>query len=352
MNIDEYFKELVKIPSPSLKEEGVSSYIKEKMASFGYSIREDSVHNLVCYKESNSEKIALSAHMDTVPPALYPKLEENSDKYYTDGTTALGADDKCALAVILEAAEHYKRDNLVAIFTVGEEIGLYGSSHLDSSLFSGLLIKECYVLDAEKEVGIIINSAVGKSKVTVKVKGKSAHAGFNIESGINAIRVASELISCFPAERPNEYTTLNIGSFKAEGSINIVPENAEFQFEIRSLDDSVRYSLIKEIEANCKRIASEERAEITLVHDDLYSFYSVSEDSEIVKKAKDAIKRIGRGPVVTATKGGSDANNFNKLGLPSVVLASGYYNAHSKSEYLDKKEFKALSELVYAILDS
>ena len=51
MDIDQYFRELVALSSPSLKEELVSSYIKEKMNSFGYEIREDSVGNLLCIEE-------------------------------------------------------------------------------------------------------------------------------------------------------------------------------------------------------------------------------------------------------------------------------------------------------------
>ncbi len=352
MNIDEYFKELVALSSPSLKEDKVSQYIKNKMSSFGYQIREDECGNLVCFKDTEGEKTALSAHMDTVEPAVYAHLAEDQEKYFTDKTTALGADDKCALAVILEAAEHYSANNLAAIFTVAEEIGLYGSSHFDISLLNGLDIKEIYVLDAEKEVGIIINEAVGKSRVKVNVKGKSAHAGFNVEKGVNAIRVAAEIISIFPSCRPNEYTTLNIGSFKAEGSTNIVPDNAEFIFEIRSLKDSMRFNTIEDIETIAEEIAKDAGAEVSFEVDNLYSHYHIAKDEKIVKHAIAAIKKIGRNATITSTKGGSDANNFNKLGIKSIVLAAGYYNAHSKNEYLDKKEFKALSELVYAILET
>lgn len=352
MGIDEYFRELVALSSPSLKEEKVSGYVKEKMSSFGYQIREDKCGNLVCFKDTDGAKTALSALMDTVEPAVYAHLEEDDERYFTDGTTALGADDKCALAVILEAAENYEGNNLVAIFTVAEEIGLYGSFHFDASLLSGLNINETYVIDAEKEVGIIINEAVGKSRVKVRVKGKSAHAGFNIEDGVNAVRVASEIISIFPPCRPNEYTTINIGSFKAEGSTNIVPENAEFIFEVRSLKDYTRHSIIEDIETIAEEIVKDDGAEVIFEVEDLYSHYHIAEDDDIVKHAEKAINRIGREAIITSTKGGSDANNFNKLGLKSIVLASGYYNAHSKNEYLDKKEFKALSELVYAILES
>lgn len=352
MNIDEYFKELVALSSPSLKEEKVSEYIKKKLSSFGYKIREDKCGNLVCFKDTDGDKIAFSGHMDTVEPAVYAHLEEDSERYFTDQTTALGADDKCALACILEAAEHYDGNKLVAIITVAEEIGLYGSSNFDSSLLSGLDIKETFVLDAEKEVGIIINEAVGKSRVKVTVKGKSAHAGFNVEEGVNAIRVASEIISIFPSCRPNEFTTLNIGSFIAEGSTNIVPENAEFMFEIRSLKDDIRYRILEDIETIAEEIAKDDNAEVTFDVEDLYGHYHIAKDDEIVKHAKEAVKKIGRKATITSTKGGSDANNFNKLGLKSIVLASGYYNAHSKNEYLDKKEFKALSELIYAILES
>ena len=124
MNLERYFRELVALPSPSRDEGKVESYMKDKLSGFGYSFLEDSVGNLLFYKDKAGEKIMLSGHMDTVPPAVNAVLVEDDEKFFTDGTTALGADDKCALASILSVAEGYDGNNLIILLCVAEEIGL------------------------------------------------------------------------------------------------------------------------------------------------------------------------------------------------------------------------------------
>ena len=94
MNLERYFRELVSLPSPSRDEGKVSKYMKDKLSGFGYKFFEDSVGNLLFYKDIEGEKIMLSGHMDTVPPAVNAILVEDDEKFFTDGTTALGADDK------------------------------------------------------------------------------------------------------------------------------------------------------------------------------------------------------------------------------------------------------------------
>ncbi len=349
MDIDQYFRELVALSSPSLKEELVSSYIKEKMNSFGYEIREDSVGNLLCIRGKSRERMLLSGHMDTVAPALNAVMLEDDKHYYTDGTTALGADDKCALAVLLEKAEHYSKDNIAFFFTVAEEIGLYGSRHLGKSLFCGIDISSAYVLDAEKEIGSIINEASGKSRIKVQIEGRSAHAGFNPETGISAIAIAARIITKLPQGRVDDITTLNVGSFISEGSTNVVPDKAEFIFEIRSLDDDNRYRLIDKIQKEAEMTAEENGGKAIFEIEELYSHFIVNEGSATVTKAATAMEMAGIEPKLCSTMGGSDANNLNRIGIETVVLSSGYFNAHSKSEYLDKAEFRALKRFTDAI---
>ena len=349
MDIDQYFRKLVSLPSPSLKENLVSSYIREKMKCFGYEIREDSVGNMLCFRGEARGRMLLSGHMDTVAPAIDAVMLEDDKHYYTDGTTALGADDKCALAVLLEKAEHCSRDNLAFLFTVAEEIGLYGSSHLDKSIFNGIDISSAYVLDAEKEVGTIINEASGKSRIKVQIEGRSAHAGFNPEAGISAIAIAANIITRLPHGRADDITTLNVGSFVSEGSTNVVPDKAEFIFEIRSLDDDKRHSLIDKIQKEAEMIAEESGGKAILEAEELYSHFIVKDDSETVRKAMSAMREAGIEPELGRSMGGSDANNLNRIGIETVVLSSGYFNAHSKSEYLDKAEFRALKRFTDAI---
>ena len=351
MDRDQYFRKLISIPSASLDEKAIASYIKSEMKASGYSIKEDSIGNIICFRGQPERRILLSGHMDTVPPAVGAAMLEDNEKYCTDGTTALGADDKCALAVMLEKAWHHRKDNISFLFTVAEEIGLYGSKHMDAGLLSGLGIESAYVLDAEKHVGAIINEAAGKSRIRVTVRGRSAHAGFNPENGSSAIVIAARIISEMPHGRIDGRTTLNIGSFISEGPTNIVQDRAEFIFEIRCLSDELRHSLIEGIKQMSDKTAESLGGTVSFDEEELYSHFMVPADSPAVAEAADALRKAGIEPVLQSSMGGSDANNLNTMGIETVVISSGYFNAHSRSEYLDKAEFSALAAFADAISD-
>lgn len=349
MKIEEYFKKLVHLPSPSKSEKAVSDYMKQILYSFGFYCKEDNAGNLLFYRSTEGDKTVLSAHMDTVPPAVNAVLVEDDERFSTDGSTALVADDKCGLAAILKVAEEYAGDDLAILLTVAEEIGLWGSSQLDKAFFDFLQIKHIYVLDATGNVGTIINSQVGKSRVTLEFTGRKAHAGFKPESGINAIVMASEFVASIKTGRLEPSTTSNIGSFIAEGTTNVVPDRATVVLEVRSNRCEKRFEIIESYIATAEKAAAKHGGSVSAINEDLYTEYSVAEDAEIIKKAVEAFKAIGIDPKVAATTGGSDANNLNKLGLRAVVLTSGYFNAHSTSEYIDKKELELLYKIARAL---
>ncbi|MDF2715141.1 MAG: hypothetical protein K0R28_2066 [Paenibacillus sp.] len=63
-----------------------------------------------------------------------------------------------------------------------------------------------------------------------------------------------------------------------------------------------------------------------------------------------AIESIGRTPKTFHTGGGSDANMFNGMGIPTVNLAVGYEKIHTTEEQMPVSELVAISELVVAIV--
>ena len=350
MNLERYFRELVALPSPSRDEGKVASYMKDKLSGFGYSFLEDAVGNLLFYKDKAGEKIMLSGHMDTVPPAVNAVLVEDDEKFFTDGTTALGADDKCALASILSVAEGYDGNNLIILLCVAEEIGLWGSSQLKKEFFSPFDIKHAYILDAQRSVGSIITKAVGKTRMTLKFHGLKAHAGFKPEAGINAIVMAADFASSIKTGRLAEFATSNIGSFVSEGTTNVVPDYAEIVMEVRSSETSHRNEIVESYKTAAIETAKKYNGSVDIILEDLYTEYSIDKDSKIVQRAIKAIESAGIEANTLSTTGGSDANNLNKIGIESVVLTSGYFNGHATSEYIEKKELRNLYNVAKALI--
>lgn len=345
------FETLVNISSPSLKEENISLFIKSYLTSLGFKVREDKVGNLLFFKNTNGVKNCIVAHMDTVLGAAEVNLMEDDEKFYTDGKSALGADDKCAIAVMLEIAEKYPCDNTCFLFFVSEEIGLYGSFNMDINLLKGFENTNYYILDAEGEIGTIINEAVGKSRITITCHGKSSHAGFAPEKGVNAVTVLSQIAINIPQGCPDDISTCNIGSFIAEGSTNVVPSVAKLCFEVRSLCDNNRKRIIDSIILKSQEIAKSNLALLDIKVEDLYKHYKIDKSDEIISKCIEALEKTGIKANIKSTTGGSDANNLNYFGYKAIVLTCGYYNPHGNDEYLLKKDFDNLYLLLTHLIN-
>ena len=337
MTTEDYFRELLHIASPSKQEEKMRERLEEHFIGLGYEERKDEYGNVLFYLTDEGEKIMFSGHMDTVPNAVVPHPVDDGIWWRTDGTTALGADDKAAVAAMMKAAEE-KTDKFIWLFCISEETGLYGSSVIKKEFFDGFDIKFSYILDANGHVGKIYSSAPGKKRLTIIFKGKTAHAGFEIEKGINAIELAAKFITSIETGRLKDGSTLNIGSLIAEGVSNIVPPKATLVLESRSLDNA----RLEEIISNAEKTAREINPDCGIIREDLYGAYCHPDDSPLVKFA---LEKSGEKETFM-TLGGSDANNLCTLGYPALVLGIGYEGAHSINECIKKEDLDNIRKLI------
>ena len=192
------FRFLVGIDSVSRQEGDIAKELKKILESMGAETVFDgagkmtgsNTGNLIARFKGNKKvpPLLLNAHMDTVEPGrgVVPVLKDGI--FTSDGTTILGADDKSAIAVLIEVMTVLKENNMPygpieMVLTICEEIGLMGAKHLDMSLITA---KYGYALDSTDTEGIITR-APSANKLEFKVYGRDAHAGAAPEKGINAI---------------------------------------------------------------------------------------------------------------------------------------------------------------------
>lgn len=347
MNAEELFRRLAALPSPSWEEKAISGFIRETMGNYGYKHVEDSNGNMLFFLDSSGPKLLLSAHMDTVAKAVSPVLRETVDTFMTDGTTALGADDKCALAALLAAAE--KSPDVLFLFTVAEEQGLAGSALLTREFFARFRIKAAFIFDIEGDIGKAAVSAPGKTSIRIVFHGKAAHAGFEPENGRSALLAAASAAVSLPTGRIDAETTANIGSMASDGSTNVVPDRAEMHMEVRSLSKERMSMLTEEIASIARQEARRHGCHADIDAEILYLPYSISDDAVSMRLAAEATRMIGRRLAAAPTFGGSDANNLRALGIDAIVLSAGYEAPHSTSERIRKTELGALKAQIDAL---
>lgn len=362
----EQFMTLVRVDSETGHEGEIAGLLTELFAELGLTVEEDDTKgktghgagNLICTLPAapgleDAVPIFFTCHMDTVTPGkgIKPRLDE--DGYIrSDGTTILGSDDKAGIAALLEAVRILKERGiqhgpLQLVITVGEESGLVGAMALDAGK---LQAKYGFALDSNGAVGDICVAAPTQAKIKVVVLGKSAHAGVNPEDGVSAIQVASKAIARMPHGRIDAETTANIGRFQGGGPTNIVCDRVDIEAEARSL---VREKLDRQVEE--MRRAFEEAARecggrVEFASEILYTGYKFDASDPVVQIASAAMRSIGLEPRLFHSGGGSDANIFNGLGVPTVNLAVGYEHIHTTKEQIPVRAMVDTVRAVIAII--
>jgi tripeptide aminopeptidase len=343
------FLTLTSFDSPSFEEQDIALYLEHELLKAGLSTEYDAVGNLYAYLPGTGKNVLLNAHMDTVELARKAKVVIEDGIIRTDGTTALGADDKAAVAAILTTLQTIKEQNLphpslVVLFTTCEEQGLLGAKKLDLDKLKG--VEYAFTFDASLPVGLAVTAAPFYDKIEAVFKGKGAHAGFKPESGISAIQMGCDAVSAMKLLRIDEETTANVGSFLAPGEKNIVCDEATLVFEARSLNNIKLAAQTSLMKAALVQAAKKSGGEVEIHHEHLYAGYHHRLDSEVISVFKAACNKLALPYREAPTLGGSDANILNERGIPALVCSIGYEEAHTKAEYIPVAELEKLAALI------
>lgn len=363
--------DLLRIDSHSKEEKDVAAYLVRALADAGCEVRVDdsgektgaNTGNVIARLPGTSGGIApllLSAHMDTVPPGKGVKPLRKASRIRSDGTTVLGGDDKSGLAIILETVRvlgerAMPRGDVEIAFTVCEEIGLLGAKHLD---VTSIRSRRCIVLDSN-DASMLYTRAPSSDHFQFIVHGLEAHAGVAPETGISAVRVASEAIAAIPLGRIDSQTTSNVVIVEGGGATNVVPNRVVVRGEARSHDDAVLDKTTAAIRRSFQDAAARatatvggklHRAWIEEQCERDYESMAVADSAPIVRLVLDAAKASGHSVQTASIGGGSDANVFNRRGIEAVNLGTGMRDIHTVNEWLDLEDFYASATIVLECL--
>lgn len=344
--IDE-FVELVSIETYSLKERAIADVLKKKLTDLGLTVTEDDAGKklggtagnvyAVLPATAEGEPVFFSAHMDRVPNNghITPVINEEEGIIYSDKKTILAGDDiggvTAILAMLREVVEKKIPHGDIEIgFSICEEVGVAGSALYDFSKFKS---KSCFVYDSTGQAGTITLSAPSKGKVTIKVHGKTSHAGLAPEKGVNAVKIAADLITRLPDGRISPQTTANFSMLSAGSATNVVCDLVTITGEQRSRDAGEYKAVSDEIHAAAKATSEKYGYPIDVDILTQYHAFSLSESDRPAVLAAEACKRVGLAPLFKQGGGGMDANHFNAHGIPAVGIGTGNYNCHTAEEY-------------------
>jgi tripeptide aminopeptidase len=315
-------------------------------------------------------RLLLITHLDTVPLCAGAKPKREGDRIISDGTTALGGDNRTGCAVLVTLVETLLKHKLPhpplsLLFAVREESGIQGCRYLDPTDLNGAAMG--FNVDSMLAASLI-TGAVGQEYWDVDIKGKAAHAGLAPEKGISATLVAA--VALTEARRagwfgkvvkPEGKGTSNAGVFggkdgKAAGdATNVVTDYVHIKGEARSPELAFAHAIAEGFRAAFKKAQAEIKdadgatAEVKFEASHAYPPFNLTDDAPVVRHALRAAESIGMKPTTVFSNGGLDANWLVKHGLPTVTIGAGQYEVHTVKEYVHLPEFAAGCRLALAL---
>jgi tripeptide aminopeptidase len=306
--------------------------------------------------------LLFATHLDTVPLCAGAKPRRDGRRIVSDGTTALGGDNRTGCGVLVTLAETLIRNKLphppiTLLFTVREESGLHGARELDPKDLGHPAL--CINVDSQKPSDLIIG-AVGQENWEVEIHGKATHAGLAPEKGISATLVGALGLADVrkngwfgKVTKPNGHGTSNVGIFggrdapTAGDATNVVTDYAYIKGEARSEDSRFATEIAEAYGAGFERARAEvtsdtgATARIEFTHVAAYPPFRLEPSSPPVARAASALRRLGMEPNLIFSPGGLDANWLDKHGIPTVTIGAGQREVHTVNEYVELDEYAA-----------
>lgn len=357
------FLDAVQVDALSLKERPMAQFVARTLADLPIEIHEDDAAlkfggdcgNLICVPQGfdpSRPAIALVAHLDTPRSTSSVHPIVRASRIQSDGTSALGVDNRAGTSILLQALRLHvasgKPANVVVVFTVAEEIGPLGSRYLDLSPYN---VKMCFVFDCSRRPGAFIRAAVGCSLYTATFFGRASHAAVAPEKGLNAIRMAARALAGIPVGRLSPTMTSNIGRIEGGTATNVVPDRCVVTGEVREFDPQLIDAHLAFLEKTFRTLALLDGGSLEFSASVDFPPFKLALTDEVVRRTMEALQGVGVTPEPIEYLGGSDANELNAKGIPSVNLGIGAQNPHGNDEFILLEDLHTSVNIALALIE-
>ena len=389
----EVFKDLVKIPSPPLKENKVADWIINFCKNNKIKAKFDSYKNIkieIPATDKTKKPILLSAHMDVVGDDSPVNIIIKDGFIQTDGKRTLGADDKAGIATALLLAKKINNSNipqggLEILFTRDEELGFTGILNAD---LKDINSKYVVVLD-EASLGKLDKSGAGYTTGTLSLTTPlGGHSGMDIEDNkrLNAAKMISELISKIPQGvywkgEDEALTSINIGTiiagdiqnsakkivedklisnnyldfFMKNSVTNVINTKAMATLSIRSTredkENELRQMLVNIVETFNEKYKGLLSAKIDF--EELIPIFEESEDKTLEKAYLKTCEQLNFKPKIGSFPAGAETHIYTKMKnknnekfVPVLLGIADIFNMHSPAEKINIDSLKKGYELI------
>jgi len=323
----------------------------------------------------NAPTVAFLAHVDTIPgfsgTNIKPQVHRNYDGgvlplpdapelvlspetsanlakkigydiVTASGTTILGADDKCGVAIVMAMAGELLNNPAIEhgpvriCFTPDEEIG----RGVDPRLPADLAVDVAYTLDGG-EPGAIVFETFSADKAVVTIDGVSIHTGTAKDKMVNATTLAARILSALPQATLTPETTDGRQGFVHCYKLVGDAAHVEISFILRDFTLAGLQANGALVQKACDVVAAgEPRARIACAITPQYRnmFYWLADDMRPVELARAAYRDLGLEPFDEPIRGGTDGSRLTELGVPTPNLFTGMNDVHGPLEWVSLQD--------------
>lgn len=298
--------------------------------------------------------VMLSGHTDVVPVEgqdwSFPPhaLTLSGGRYYGRGTADMKGFVACAIEAALIAARRPLKSPLHLALSYDEEVGCLGVRSL-IDLLAGAPHRPRFCIVGEPTLMQVATGHKGKTALRATCTGREGHSAL-APMALNALHLAADFVTGLRAMQAEiaekgaqdddydvPYTTVHAGILRGGVQVNIVPNQAVIDFEIRMLAEDAPAPLIARIKEMADAIAAPHRArfpEAAITVEELWNYPGLltPPGAEVVRFVQSLTGANGTMKVAFGTEGGLfDA----RLGIPTVICGPGSMaQGHKPDEYV------------------
>jgi len=315
--------------------------------------------------------IVLSGHTDVVPVEGQAwssdpfQLSARGGNFYGRGTADMKGFIACCLTAAEKAAARKLNTPIHLAFSYDEEIGCVGVRRL-LDILKDAPVKPRLCIVGEPTLMQAVTAHKGKLGFRVTAHGLEAHSSL-APIGVNAIYMAADLIGAIRALQTEiathgvrdgdyevAYSTLHVGKIQGGEVMNIVPNRASFDFEIRYLPEEDQHAIVTRIKTAAEKVAAGYRpvfdqARFEFMDLQSYPAMNTPVDSEAVKFVHALTGGNSTGKITFGTEGGL----FQQaLGTPAVVCGPGNIAvAHKPDEHVSEAQMAQCDRMLERLVE-
>ncbi|WP_255576005.1 acetylornithine deacetylase [Comamonas sp. Y33R10-2] len=304
---------------------------------------------------SNRAGLCLSGHTDVVPASGQPwtvpafQMTRSADRVIGRGTADMKGFIAAVLVMVPRFIETAHACPIHIALSYDEEVGCLGVRGLLTHLVAAPVKPLACIIGEPTSMQVAV-AHKGKRAYRCCVQGLAGHSSLT-NLGVNAVDFAAELTS-YLRRTSNElrergarnaafvppYSTIHTGRLSGGIALNVIPDHAELEFEIRNLPDDDPDAVVDTVRIFADQTLVPEMRQVhagsSIKWEQLVDYPALSDDPASAW-LKELACAAANSPTTRTVSFGTEGGLFQEIGVPTVVCGPGsIVQAHKADEYV------------------